>query len=422
MHKANVEQARRADSTENSPKTLTSRSDALRLLVRSVRDYAIFLLDPNGNVITWNEGAQRIKGYTESEILNRHFSVFYPEEVAAAGFPDHELEVARVTGRFEDEGWRIRKDGSRFWANVVITAVRDEAGNLLGFGKVTRDLTERRRIEEQVRELNKELQVRVSELANANRELEEQRTENEIFVYSASHDIRAPLVNLQGFSHEIKLANNEMRALLTEGDAIPESVRARARAILDENIQTSMKYVEVAVERLSTIVDGLLRLSRTGRVVYEWETVSLSAILPRVVESLAMIVAQRGAEVKMEDLPTVWGDSIAIEQLFANLVTNALQYLDPTRPGLIQIGVLPGEGDTRNFFVRDNGLGIPESALPNIFHVFQRFHPQVTGGEGTGLAIVSRIVQRHNGRIWVESKQGQGTTFYIALPVTPPTP
>src|SRR5581483_6682157 len=199
------------------------------------------------------------------------------------------------------------------------------------------------------------------------------------------------------------------------------SVRSRATAILDETLDVSLKYVEVAVERLSTIVDGLLRLSRTGRVVYEWEPVSLSAILQRIVESLAMIVSRKGAEIKVDDVPPVWGDSIAIEQLFANLVTNALQYLDPQRPGNIHIGVLPGEGDTRTFFVRDNGLGIPESALPNVFHVFQRFHPQVSGGEGTGLAIVNRIVQRHNGHIRVESEQGEGTTFYIVLPVTRPS-
>ena len=399
--------------------SLVGRDDAFRLLVKSVRDYAIFLLDQNGNVVSWNEGAQRIKGYTESEILNRHFSIFYPEEVAAAGFPAEELAAASEAGRFEDEGWRVRKDGSRFWANVVITAVRSEEGELLGFGKVTRDLTERRRNEEQIRALNTELQVRVDELAGVNRELEEQRTDNEIFVYSASHDIRAPLVNLQGFAGEVKLACEELQTLMNGGERVPEDIRTRANSILDDNLGISLKYIEVAVERLNSIVNGLLRLSRAGRVVYQCASVPLKVIVRRIVESLALIISQARAEVVIEELPPAWGDAIAIEQLFANLVANAVQYLDPARRGVIRIGALPLKGNVRTYFVRDSGIGIPDASLPKVFRVFQRFHPEVGGGEGTGLAIVNRIVQRHNGHVWVESKQGEGSTFYVALPAGP---
>jgi len=404
---------------DQSPSDATRRADTsdrmFRLLVDSVRDYAIFLLDPTGHVATWNQGAQRIKGYKEQDIVGQHFSVFYPPEAVASGWPNHELEVAQAEGRFEDEGWRIRKDGSKFWANVVITALRDSNGELRGFAKVTRDLTERRAGEEQVRKLNAELQVRVEELAKSNRQLAQERAENETFVYSASHDIRAPLVNLQGFSQEIKMASDELRSLLAS-DTLPESIRNRAQLVLDQGLDESVKYVQTAVQHLSRIVDALLRLSRAGRVVYQWNAVSLTPIIRRILESLSLSIARTGAQVNVDELPPVWGDSVALEQLFGNLISNAINYLDPARSGVIHIGALPPNDNLQTYFVRDNGLGMPAGALPNLFHVFERFHSQVRG-EGMGLAIVHRIVQRHNGRIWVESTEGQGTTFYVALPL-----
>ena len=146
-----------------------------RLLIESVKDYAIFMLDPTGHIATWNEGAQRIKGYTESEIIGKHFSIFYPADKAAEGFPDYELEVAAREGRFEDEGWRIRKDGSRFWANVVITALRNSEGTLVGFGKVTRDLTERRAAERQAVEDAK--RVAAEEAARREADVARRRTD-----------------------------------------------------------------------------------------------------------------------------------------------------------------------------------------------------------------------------------------------------
>ena len=390
--------------------------ETFRLLVRSVRDYAIFLLDPTGHIASWNEGAQRIKGYTEDEIVGKHFSVFYPEEAVKSEWPQYELRMACQDGRFEDESWRIRKDGSRFWANVVITALFDEQRELKGFAKVTRDLTERRKSEEQIRALNAELQVRVDELAQTNRTLAAQTAENEAFVYSVSHDIRGPLVNLQGFSQEMKLAGDELRAFLTSED-VPEEVRKHAKTILDSGIDTSVAYVQNAVLHLGRIVDGLLRLSRAGRVAYQWNIVPLVPIVKRVVESLRLTMEGARAQVEIDELPPAWGDASALEQLYANLIANAVHYLDSSRPGLIHVGALPVGISEQTYFVSDNGLGIPDTSVAKVFRVFQRFHPDVHEGEGMGLAIVNRIVQRHNGRIWVESSEGKGTTFYVALPL-----
>jgi PAS domain S-box-containing protein len=144
-------------ATERAQVVASDSEESLRLLVESVRDYAIVMLDPGGHVVSWNPAAERIKGYRAEEIIGQHFSRFYPEEAVQRGVPEQELRVAATEGRFEDEGWRVKKDGSRFWANVIITALRDKQGNLVGFGKVTRDLTERRQTEERLRQQAEEI-------------------------------------------------------------------------------------------------------------------------------------------------------------------------------------------------------------------------------------------------------------------------
>jgi PAS domain S-box-containing protein len=399
----------------------------LRLLVESAVDYALLALDPDGHVVSWNAGAERLKGYREEEIVGRHFSCFYPPEALAQGWPEHELQVAAERGRVEDEGWRVRKDGSRFWANVVITALRNGAGQLEGFSKLTRDLTERKRAEDLVRRLNDELEQRVrertAELAKANRELTLKNQENETFVYSVSHDLRSPLVNLQGFSKELGLVGQDLRALLSDS-ALPPTVRERGLALLDGDMAEAIRFIQTAVRRLSGIIDALLRLSPAGRVVYQWRPVDVAGILARVVEAMRGTIADRKAEVVVHELPPAWGDPTAVEQVFANLIGNALNYLDCQRPGCIEVGSLDAQasGDPgpraamRTYYVKDNGLGVPAPYRAKIFQAFQRVHPEAAPGEGIGLAIVQRLVERHGGQVWVESPGGPGSTFFLTLP------
>ncbi len=185
-----------------SPEQVRAREEVFHMLVGQVKDYAIFMLDPEGRVMSWNEGAERIKGYSPEEIIGRHFSCFYTPEDITRHRPQEELEVATKEGQFENEGWRVRKDGSRFWANVLLTALKDETGNLRGFSKVTRDSTARKKAEEELQALNRELQQTTVDLTAANKELE-------AFTYSVSHDLRAPLRHLDGFS---KLLVDEHRA------------------------------------------------------------------------------------------------------------------------------------------------------------------------------------------------------------------
>ena len=179
----------------------------------------------------------------------------------------------------------------------------------------------------------------------------------------------------------------------------------------------SLGFIKTAVLRLSSIIDALLRLSCAGRIEYRWERVDLNIIAATVVGAIQGTIQNRGATVTVADLPPIWGDRTALEQVFANLLGNALEYLDPARPATIEIGCrtddAPGH---RVYFVKDNGLGIAEAHQQKIFQVFQRADPGVGKGEGIGLAIVARVVERHHGRIWVESMVGQGSTFCVALP------
>jgi PAS domain S-box-containing protein len=411
------------DLTERkiAEETLRHSEERYRLLIDGVRDYAIFMLDPDGRVVTWNEGAQRVNGYTANEIVGEHLARFYTPEEAANGGAERELQIARSVGRYEDEGWRVRKDGSRYWASVVLTAVYNDAGVLQGFSKITRDITERKHYEEQVQRLNRELSARVEELGETNRALAAQSQENETFVYSVSHDVRGPLVNLQGFSQELELSCAELRQLL-DGELSGERAE-RAHQILAEDMPESLGFMQKAVAHLSNIVDSLLRLSRVGRVVYQQEQVDVGAVVARIVAASQGTIAAAGAEVVIGDLPPMTGDASAVEQVFSNLIGNALRYRNPDRRLRIEIGAERGpKGNTVVYYVQDNGLGIPQSALPKLFMAFRRFHPESGPGEGMGLAMVRRIVQRLEGTLRVESQTGQGSTFYVELPAEgPPT-
>lgn len=258
-----------------------------------------------------------------------------------------------------------------------------------------------------------------AELADANRELAHKNAENEMFVYSVSHDLRAPLVNLQGFAAELDKGCRRLAALVAD-PGVPPAVRDPAEALLGGKMTQALGFIRAAVLRLSGIIEALLRLSRAGRVEYRSEVVDVAAVVARVVASLHGTVTTRGAAVAVGDLPPAWGDPTALEQVFANLIGNALTYLDPARPGRVEVGCLPETTDGLcGYYVRDNGLGIAEAHRGRIFQAFQRAHPQVAGGEGIGLAVAARVVERHRGRVWVESEAGEGSTFYVALPAAP---
>jgi signal transduction histidine kinase len=249
--------------------------------------------------------------------------------------------------------------------------------------------------------------------------LEEQRQENEMFVYSVSHDLRSPLINLQGFSQELTSSARDLEHLF-ERTGVPPEVEEQGKKLIKQNVAESIHYIRTAVERLARIMDALLRLSRAGKVQYQWQTIEMSALVSRVVDALRGNIKEKNAEIILNPLPDACGDSLAVEQIFANLLGNAVKYLDPDRPGRIEVGCLGTHPKMnhgmRVYYVKDNGLGIPEAYHTRVFTAFNRLHPDASSGEGIGLALVRRMVERLGGSVWMQSTSGVGTTFFTALP------
>lgn len=270
-----------------------------------------------------------------------------------------------------------------------------------------------------------ELEQRAAELAEVNADLRQQTQDNEMFIYSVSHDLRSPLVNLQGFSKELSHATRALDQELARLP-LPQDDQARLRTLLEEDIQASLGFIQNAVSRSAAIIDAMLRLSRIGRVEFQMVPLDIHAIAQRIVAAMSGSIRAKGAVVEIQsDLPTAYGDATAIEQVFGNLLGNAVNYLDAQRPGQITLGRASAdksasEAGLVTFFVRDNGQGIPAAYLDKMFVAFQRLHGNTAPGEGIGLALVKRVVERHGGRIWVESVHGQGSCFYVALPARAP--
>jgi PAS domain S-box-containing protein len=370
--------------------SLRQSEERFRLLVEGVQDYAIFMLDPQGIVAGWNAGAERIKQYRAVEIIGRHFSVFYPPEAIARGWPQRELELAAGEGRFEDEGWRLRKDGSAFWANVVITALRDETGNLRGFSKITRDVTERRQLER--------AQAQTEALEELNRRKDE-------FLAMLSHELRNPLASILNALHLLALHDD------------PEPGQRRAVAIIERQAR-----------QLAHLVDDLLEVSRitTGRIRLRREYIDLRAIVERAIEAQRPLAAQIGHQLLLE-LPSepVWvnADATRIEQVISNLLTNAIKY---TPAGGSLWLSLEAEGEEAVLRVRDTGVGIDPDLLPRIFDLFsqgERGLDRSQGGLGVGLTVVKRLVEIHGGRATASSPgPGKGSEFVVRLPLAAPPP
>jgi PAS domain S-box-containing protein len=366
---------------------LRQSDEKLRLLVGGVRDYAILMLDPEGRVTTWSEGAERIKGYRAEEIIGQHFSKFYTPEAAAQGKPALELQGAAEQGRFEEEGWRVRKDGSRFWASVVVTSLRDRTGQLRGFAKVTRDISERKRIEEQ-------LERQRSELARSNTELIAANKELEAFSYSVSHDLRAPLRGIDGFS--LALLEDYEEKLDAEGKDHLHRVRA-------------------ATQRMGVLIDDLLNLSRVTRAEMKLQKVDLSAIGRSIGAELENSQPERRIEFHIQEGLEAHADPNLMRIALENLLGNAWKFTSKLKSARIEFGQT-NDNASRVYFVRDNGAGFDSARAERLFGAFQRFHDRNDfPGTGVGLATVQRIIQRHGGRIWAESAVAKGATFYFTL-------
>jgi PAS domain S-box-containing protein len=505
-----TERSRAGRTADQSETTILARlvnsEERYRLLVESIHDYAILMLDPDGLVTTWNKGAESINGYRSDEIIGRHYSQLYPQEDVLQGRPQHELAVAAAEGRFEEEGWRIRKNGTSFWADVVITPIYDSGGELSGFSEVVRDVTERKdaqkhlaqmegryrglleaapdamvvvnqdgdivllnvqaerqfgyRRDELLRQKVKNIipegfaerlladalrstedalaqqigtgieligrrkdgsefpiEIMLSPLESAegilvtaairditerkrhetalqerNVELQAAVGELEAFSYSVSHDLRAPLRAIDGFS----------RILLKQcGPTLSAESRGYLQRVRDNTV------------RMGQLVDDLLTFARLGRKPLSKQQVPTRTVVDQVVRDLRQQSDGRSVSVSVGEMPPLWGDPALLKQVFVNLIDNAFKYTRMRAEAAIEIGSREIGGE-QVLFVRDNGTGFDMRYADKLFGVFQRLHrAEDFEGTGVGLAIVQRIVQRHGGRVWAEAAVDRGATFYF---------
>jgi PAS domain S-box-containing protein len=357
----------------------------LDLLIESVVDYAIFMLDSDGFVTTWNTGAERMKGYRADEIIGQHFRVFYPAEPRAQRHPEYELEVAAREGRYEEEGWRIRKDGTAFWANVVITALFDHGHNLVGFGKVTRDITERRKAEA-ARERA------AAELAGANERLRAANEQTSDFLAITAHELHSPIAAMTGAAE----------LLAEHWDELDEAGRA-------ENFQNLAR----SARRTRRLLDELLMASRleAGELDVALEAVPLRAAIAEAVAGAADVV--EAVEVVGGDDVVVRADRVRVVQMVGNLVTNAARYGKP--PFTVETRLAGAAAEIR---VCDAGPGVPEATEPLLFRKFVRGAGPRQRGTGLGLFIVRELARRQGGDAWYE-RDSDRTCFCFTLPRGP---
>jgi PAS domain S-box-containing protein len=377
---------------------LHADAESFRLLVGSIRDCAIYMLDLQGHVISWNEGAQRINQYAGAEIIGRHFSIFYTIEDQDQALPGQSLRIAAETGHYEAEGWRVRMDGSCFWAEVHITAILDAQTQLSGFCKVTRDLTEPRRVEAAIQQLNTDLEQRVAartaDLATANIQLQAINQELEAFAYSVSHDLRTPLRAISGFSNVLLTSYSET---------------------LDLRGQHYLQRIHAAAAQMGHLIDDLLGLSRLTRSDMHTGSVDLTDLARAVADALQQTEPERAVTWDIAEGLMARGDASLLRVVLDNLLANAWKFTSGHATARIEVGMRQDEGETI-YFVRDDGAGFDMAYADKLFGAFQRLHTvREFTGTGIGLATVQRIIHRHGGRVWAQGAVEQGTTISFTL-------
>lgn len=373
---------------------LKTSEERYHKMIDEVEDYAIILLDKNGVVQNWNKGAEKIKGYKEKEIIGKNFSKFYLEEDLKARLPEKILEEARTNGKALYEGWRVRKDGSRFWGSIVLTALHDHENKIIGFSKVTRDLTRRKLAEDRMQEYTNQLEFK-------NKELEQ-------FSYAASHDMKEPL-----------------RKILFYVSAVSDKLNGQ----IDEKSKNYLSRSISAAQRMQGLIEDLLVYARTNSNDEIFEEVDLAQIVNEIALSHKDDFEQKNVSIETANLNSIIGIPFQIKQLFENLIGNSIKYKHPDRNSIIKIkeetisgsqSAVSGLNVDKQYIhvsVSDNGIGFDPEYSEKIFEIFQRLNNAPDAkGSGIGLALCKRIVENHRGIITATGKKNVGARVDIYLP------
>jgi PAS domain S-box-containing protein len=398
----------RTEEVTRRTEDLRKSEERYHRMADEVQDYAIILLSREGEIENWNRGAEKIKGYRSDEIIGKSFKQFYTEEDRKTGLPDRLLERAIVEGRATDEGWRVRKDGSTFWASVVITALHDEKNLVVAFSKVTRDLTQRKAAEDKLKANSLKLQEKNLELERMNRELQKMNEELASFAYISSHDLQEPLRKIQTLSSRILELEDKN---------------------FGEKSKDYFNRIQNAAHRMRLLIEDLLVYSRTNTSERKFAFMDLNQILDQVQEELSEIIDESNAKIVSNTLPTLSVIPFQFHQLIVNILLNAIKFAKPggTPEVTISSGVVKGdeikhsqavcEKSYHYISIKDNGIGFDPAYDTKIFEIFQRLHNRTDyEGTGVGLAICKKIVENHNGIITAEGKLSEGATFTIYLP------
>jgi PAS domain S-box-containing protein len=375
-------------------KAIQQSEERFRLLVESMQDYAIFMLDPEGRVTSWNTGAERIEGFQPEEIIGAQFARFYPAEDRAQGFPEEALRYAATNGRSEQEGWRVRKNGARFWANTVVSALLDERKDLVGFSVVTRDLTEKKRIEEVLRESETKLRRQAQEL-------EQQLIASGrlvslgVITASMAHEFNNPLGIVMGFTQQ----------LLSEFE--PNTPNHQALKIIDEETKRCQRIIQELLQ-YSRPKNADLCPTDVKQAIDKTMNMVANRLYKQKIETRAMIA---------DDLPLIPADPQQLEQVLINLFLNAIDAMPKGGNLEVEATLKATQENTPSLVITviDSGSGIDPEDLAKIFQPF--FSAKKGKGIGLGLSISERIIKNHGGTIAVESIPGKGTTFRIHLPL-----
>jgi signal transduction histidine kinase len=350
---------------------------------------AFILLDENLNLLSINDAGQKLFNVSAENITGSCILDVIPD-MKIAGIYENYRHVLKTGQSLVTH--------SRY-GDIDLCIKAFKVGSSLGVSVC--DITARMRVEEERERL-------LNELAEKTKELEQ-------IVYVTSHDLRSPLVNIQGFTRELDESFKQVRQIL-DSKAVPSAIEKKLAPILDEDIPHALQYILASSSKMNSLLSGLLRLSRLGRVALNIEQLDMNKLMAEVIASFEFQVKESGVTIRVEELPPCYGDETQIDQVFSNLVDNALKFLDPDRPGIIKISGKEEEGWV-TYCVEDDGIGIADKDRERIFEIFCRLDPDASAGEGLGLTIVRKILDRHGGRVWVESELGKGSRLLVSLQI-----